>query len=35
MDIPIQPVARPILCSPYVEPTAHRVAAPVSVSYTQ
>jgi hypothetical protein len=24
-DIPIQPVSRPILCSPYVEPTTHWV----------
>jgi hypothetical protein len=25
MDIPIQPVSRPILCSPYQEPTSHWV----------
>lgn len=25
MDIPIQPVNKPILCNPYTEPTAHWV----------
>ena len=28
LEIPIQPVERPILCSPYEEPDAHWVSVP-------